>query len=108
MSTLTDSIKNTIVDLVVEQLLKELVKKAPVLAWGPFNVVVEYILRKILFKAVDAGLLELSVGMMRYNVNREVNRITDIAQQMKRADEKRQGELEVELRSAYRDLIKLN
>lgn len=106
---LLSKIKETVIDLVVEKLLEQIIAKAAFMSWGPLPAITSFFLKKILVKAVDAGLLELAVGMMRHEVNQQVNKINDIARQIERtSDEAKQKELDDKLRDAYRDLIKFD
>jgi hypothetical protein len=104
---MNDQLKKTIIDLIVKKIMEEAVKKASYLAWGPLNFIASAILTKALQKAIEFGILELGVALMKREVNKQVSEVREIVQKYTedKTDVERK-ELDEELKKAYDDLFK--
>jgi len=101
-----DQIKATVIDLVVKQIMKYVVDKASYLTWGPLNMFTKLIVKKVVVKAIEFGVLELGSIMIKIEVNKEVKEIRDLVNQYKDKTAKEKKELDEKLKKAYDNIIK--
>lgn len=103
---INEKLKKTVVKMITDKMLKEAVKRASYLSWGPLNYLANKLIFKVINEAIELGILELSVAMVRHDINKNIAQIRNIVQkyELKKTEDERRA-LDEELKKAYDKLF---
>ena len=79
---LKDLLRNQLKDYLVKKALEALLKKLGFLSWGPFALIAEFVVEKIVNEIVDLSIMTAMVAYIRYDVDSDVTELEQIVIQI--------------------------